>query len=202
MELLVATSNKKKLAELNELLKGLDIQLLSLADFPRSPRVVEDGKTFRENAIKKAVANARYFKKFTLAEDSGLCVDALEGKPGVYSARFAGPFKNDEANNRKVLRLLADVPRGKRSCHYACAVALADEHGVVGLAEGVCRGSVALEPKGTSGFGYDPIFLVPKYGKTFAQLGEALKHTMSHRFKALKKVKPLIKEYLEAGKAS
>lgn len=201
MELLVATTNKKKLAELQELLKDLDIQLLSLADVPRAPRVLEDGSTFRENAIKKAVKNARYFKKFTLAEDSGLCVDALKGMPGVYSARFAGRSKSDDANNRKLLRLLREVPASKRSCHYACAVALADEHGVVGIAEGTCRGRVAFEPKGTSGFGYDPLFLVPSRKRTFAQLGEKIKHTMSHRSRALKAARPLILEYLQAKRA-
>jgi XTP/dITP diphosphohydrolase len=198
MELLVATTNKKKLAELKELLSDMDIRLLSLADFPKRPRVTENGKTFHENAIKKAVTNAKYFKRFTLAEDSGLCVAALSGMPGVFSARFAGRSKNDDANNRKVLRLLAGVPVTKRAAHYACVVALADEHGVVGLAEGTCQGRIGLEPQGTSGFGYDPIFVIPRRGKTFAELGEKIKHTMSHRYRALKKVKPLIREYLEA----
>ena len=197
MELVVATKNKKKLEEIKEILKGLDLKISSLINYNRTPRIIENGKTFRDNAIKKAVKIARFTKKLTLGEDSGLCVDALEGKPGVYSSRFAGKNKSDAGNNAKVLKLLEGKPLNKRKAHYICAVALADKDGLLSVVEGRCNGFIGFDLKGKYGFGYDPIFVIPKYKKTFAQLGPRIKHKMSHRFRALEKAKKIIQKYIE-----
>ena len=197
MELVVATKNKKKLEEIKEILKGLDLKISSLINYNRIPRIIEDGRTFRDNAIKKAVKIARFTKKLTLGEDSGLCVDALGGKPGVYSSRFAGKNKSDAGNNAKVLKLLEGKPLNKRKAHYICAVALADKDGLLSVVEGRCSGFIGFDLKGKYGFGYDPIFVIPKYKKTFAQLGPCIKHKMSHRFRALEKAKKIIQKYIE-----
>lgn len=200
MELVVATKNKKKLQEIKDILKGLDLTIASLADYVKAPRIVENGKTFKENAIKKAVKIARFTRKLTLGEDSGLCVQALGGKPGVSSSRFSGKDKSDNKNNQKLLRLLEGVPAGRRKAYYACAVALADKDGLIAVVEGECFGRIGFELKGSSGFGYDPLFIIPKYKKTFAQMGEKIKHKMSHRFHALTKAKKIILKYIEIQK--
>jgi len=192
MELVVATRNKKKLEEIKEILKGLRLKITSLADCDGAPGIIENGITFEENAVKKAVKIARFTKKLTLGEDSGLCVYALGGKPGVYSSRFSGKGKDDSKNNLKLLKLLNGFPPPKRKAYYACAVALADKDGLIGTAEGRCSGIVGLKLKGSQGFGYDPLFVIPKYKKTFAELGPRIKHKMSHRFRALAKAKKMI----------
>lgn len=196
-ELVVATRNKKKLKEIKDILRGFNVRITSLADYSNSPRIIENGRTFEANAIKKAVKIARFTGKLTMGEDSGLCVDALGGAPGVYSSRFAGKGKSDNQNNLKVLRLLGDIPLAKRKAHYVCAIALADKDGLVAVAGGKCDGLIAFEMKGKSGFGYDPMFLIPKYSKTFAELGECIKHKMSHRFRALEKARKIIQKYVE-----
>lgn len=197
VEVLVATKNDRKLSEIKELLKGLPVKLTSLADYPRAPRIIENGATFADNAGKKALKIAAFSGKLTVGEDSGLCVDALRGAPGVRSARFSGSGKDDEANNRRLLRLLKDVKPSRRGAGYVCAVAIADKNGILAIVEGTCRGRIALRPAGSSGFGYDPLFLIPRYAKTFAQLGEKVKHTMSHRYRALKKAAPVLKRYIK-----
>lgn len=202
MELIVATKNKKKLAEIKEILKGLNFRISSLANYKNAPRIVENGNTFKANAIKKAVKIARFTKKLTLGEDSGLCVYALGGKPGVYSSRFSGKDKSDLKNNLKLLKLLGGLPLSKRKAYYACAVALADKEGLVGVVEARCLGIIGFELKGNSGFGYDPLFIIPKYKKTFAELGEKIKHKMSHRYLALKKARRLFLKYIELSKHS
>lgn len=196
-ELLVATKNKKKLEEIKDILKYLDLKITSLADYEKSPRIIENGKTFQENAVKKAVKTARFTKKFTIGEDSGLCVEALGGRPGIYSSRFSGKNKSDSLNNLKVLKLLQGLSLNKRKAYYACAVALADKDGLIAVVEGKCRGLIGFELKGSRGFGYDPLFIIPKYKKTFAQLGEGIKHKISHRYRALKKAKINIEKYIE-----
>ncbi len=196
MQLVVATRNKKKLSEINEILKDMDLELLSLDSYKFAPQVVENGKTFQENAIRKAVKLARFTGALCLGEDSGLCVDLLDGAPGIRSARFSGKEKSDLKNNLKLLKLLAGLPLQKRKAHYVCAVALADKKGLIGVVEGKCSGLIALAAKGRAGFGYDPLFYIPKYKKTFAQLGEKIKHKMSHRYYALKKVKRIIQKYI------
>jgi len=195
-QLVVATRNKKKLSEIKEILKGIDLGLLSLDAYKDAPQVLENGKTFQENAVRKAVKLARFTGKLCLGEDSGLCVDALGGGPGIYSARFSGRDKNDIENNLKLLDLLKGLPVSERKAHYVCAVALADRRGLLGVVEGACSGLIAFEPKGSAGFGYDPLFYIPKYKKTFAQLGEKIKHKMSHRYHALKKARRIIEKYI------
>ena len=197
MELVAATKNKKKLGEIKEILKDLDLEISSLSDYPKTPRIIESGKTFKDNAIKKAVKIAAVTKKLTLGEDSGLCVYALGGKPGVYSSRFSGKDKSDKKNNLKLLKLLKGLPLSRRKAYYSSAVALADEDGLLAAVEGRCFGLVGFELKGNLGFGYDPLFIIPKYRKTFAQLGEKIKHKMSHRYHALRKVKKIILKYIE-----
>lgn len=195
--LLVATKNKKKFLEVKELLKGLDLKVGSLADYPHPPRIIENGKSFRENAVKKAVKAARFSKGLTLGEDSGLCVDALGGAPGIYSSRFSGKNKSDKQNNLKLLRLLDGLALNKRKAYYVCAAALADKDGLIAVVQGRCLGVIGYEEKGRGGFGYDPLFIIPQHKKTFAELGEKIKHRMSHRFRALCKIRPVIATYLK-----
>jgi len=197
MELLVATKNKKKLIEIKDILKNLNLKLTSIADYGLVPRIIENGKTFQENAIKKAVKIARFTEKLTLGEDSGLCVFALGGRPGIYSSRFSGRDKSDDKNNAKLLRMLKGLPLAKRRAYYVCAVALADKDGLIGVVEGRCSGVIGYELRGHRGFGYDPLFLIPKYKKTFAELGERIKHKMSHRFRALERARKIIEKYIE-----
>jgi XTP/dITP diphosphohydrolase len=197
MELIVATKNKKKFKEIRAILKGFGLKISSLEDYAALPKIIENGKTFKENAVKKAVKIAKATGKLVMGEDSGLCVNVLGGAPGVYSARFSGKGKSDAKNNLKLLKLLKELPLKKRKAYYACAVALADKDGLIGVVEGRCGGFIGFELKGNSGFGYDPLFLIPKYKKTFAQLGEKIKHTMSHRYHALKQAKTVIKKYIE-----
>jgi len=196
-QLVVATKNRKKLKEIKELLKDLYLEISCLADFKKTPRIIENGLTFKANAIKKALKIARFAGRLTLGEDSGLCVCALGNKPGIYSSRFAGKNKSDNQNNIKVLRMLEGLPLAKRKAYYVCAVALADKDGLIGVTEGKCFGVIGFEQKGRHGFGYDPLFIIPKYKKTFAQLGEGIKHRMSHRFRALEKAKKILVKYIE-----
>ncbi|RJO65364.1 MAG: RdgB/HAM1 family non-canonical purine NTP pyrophosphatase [Candidatus Omnitrophota bacterium] len=196
-DLLVATKNKKKLEEIKQILKGLKLRIRSLSDYPKVPRIIENGKTFKANAAKKALTIARFTGQLTLGEDSGLCVYALGGRPGVYSSRFAGKGKSDKKNNEKLLCLLGKAPLKRRKAYYACAVALANGNGLISTVEGRCSGAIAYEPKGSFGFGYDPVFIPPKFKKTFAQLEPSIKHSMSHRFRALTKAKRIIQKYIE-----
>lgn len=197
VKLIVATKNKKKLEEIKEIWRDLNLEIVSLLDFKRPPRIIENGLTFKDNAIKKALRIAKFSGELTLGEDSGLCVEALGGRPGVRSSRFSGKAKSDNQNNLKVLKLLKDLPLKKRKAYYISAVALADKEGLLAVVEGRCDGVIAFSPKGKSGFGYDPIFLIPKYGKTFAELGLRIKHRMSHRYRALKKAKNILLKYLQ-----
>jgi len=201
-ELIVATKNQKKLKEIKEILRNCKLNISSLADYPQVPRIIENGRTFRENAAKKALKIARFTQKFALGEDSGLEVNVLGGKPGIFSSRFSGRNKSDLKNNLKLLKLLDNLPLSKRKAHYTCAVALADKRGLVGVTEGRCNGLIGFTLKGKFGFGYDPLFVIPKYKKTFAQLGMRIKHKMSHRYYALKKAKGIIEKYIEKQRRS
>lgn len=196
-EIVIATKNKKKLEEIKEILKDLSLKIYSLDDFCNFPRIIEDGKTFRENAIKKAVKIAKFTKKLTLGEDSGLEVFILGGKPGIYSSTFAGKNKNDLKNNLKLLKLLEGLPLYKRRARYICSIALADKDRLLGVVEGKCSGFIGFELKGDFGFGYDPLFIIPKYQKTFAELGSKIKNKMSHRYRALKKARKIITSYFK-----
>ena len=194
--LVVATKNEKKLHELKRYLKSVRARLISLKEFERIPRIVENGDTFKKNAIKKALIISKFTKGLVLADDSGLAVKALGGEPGVKSSRFAGPRKSDKENNRKLLKLLERVLLKKREAKFVCAIAIADGGRVIKVIEESCSGLIAFEPAGKYGFGYDPVFLIPKHKKTFGELGLKVKDKMSHRSKALKKAREFLKNYL------
>lgn len=192
--IVIATRNAKKGAELRALLAPCGVEVIGLADLPDVPEVVEDGATFAENAAKKAVHVAVHLGCWTLGEDSGLEVDALQGAPGVYSARFSGPGATDDANNMRLVRELADVPEQQRGARYVCHIAVADPAGDVRLrVEETCRGRITGQPRGTNGFGYDPYFLIPELHRTFGELSPLVKRQISHRGRALRRlVSPLL----------
>lgn len=196
MELVVATRNKNKLKEIKALLKGLPVEVFSLDSFKGAPEVVEDGLTLEENARKKAVQISGFLKKFVVADDSGLAVEYLDGDPGVYSARFSGKGATYESNNKKLLRLLKNIPLSKRKACFKCVIAVADKGRIIGIAEGSCSGKICFEPKGDNGFGYDPVFMPDGYRKTFAQMAPARKNKISHRSIALAKSRKIIAKYL------
>jgi XTP/dITP diphosphohydrolase len=181
----VASRNRKKAAELTELLVPFGVEARTLADFPGAPEVEETGASFAENARLKAESAARATGLPALADDSGLCVDALDGAPGVYSARYAGEGADDRANNAKLLRALADTPPEKRGAAFRCAAALARPGSPTALFEGETRGVILSAPRGEGGFGYDPLFLSDDLGVTFAEAPSADKHSVSHRGRAL-----------------
>jgi len=185
--LVIGSRNKKKKKEILEILGGIEgLTLLDLSDFPPIPEVVEDGTTFEDNARKKAVETARALGEWALGEDSGLCVDALNGAPGVLSARYAGTQGDDEANNRKLLAALTGIPKEKRGARYVCVAAISDPQGVIrAQARGECRGSIIDERGGEGGFGYDPYFFLPEFHQTFGQLPSVVKNALSHRTRAL-----------------
>lgn len=198
-ELVVATTNKGKLREIKELLADLGIKITSLVDYPSAPRVDEDGKTFAQNALKKAATIAFYTKKLTLGEDSGLEVKALGNKPGIYSARFSGENATDRKNNLKLLRCLKRVPLKKRNARYRCFAALVDGNRIIDVVSGSCSGLIDLRSKGKNGFGYDPLFYLPQYNKTFGQLDPSIKTKISHRARAFRKIKKILNEYFCRG---
>ena len=185
-ELLVATRNQGKLAEIRALLAVSGIRVLSLADYPELPEVEEDGATFAENARKKAQTIAGRSGRLTLADDSGLVVPALGGEPGVHSARYAGPAASDADNNRKLLTALQTVPAENRQAYFACVIAVCPQQGNCRLYEGRLEGTLLTSPRGTGGFGYDPLFLAAATGKTLAELPAAEKNAISHRGQALR----------------
>ena len=200
--ILVATTNPGKVRELRAML-GDEVQWKSLADFPGVGEVKEDGATFAENARKKALGYARATGLWTLADDSGLVVDALGGAPGVNSARFSGARAEgadrkvvDRRNMEKVLSLLQGVPREKRTARFVCCLCLAGPERVLVETRGTLEGIITEEPAGAGGFGYDPVFLVPQLGKTVAELGDQEKNAISHRGNAMRQFKPLLKELL------
>jgi XTP/dITP diphosphohydrolase len=189
----LGTRNRKKVEELVDHLAGMPIELRTLAEFVSVPEVVEDGETFLENARKKATELARAIGHWVLGEDSGLIVDALGGRPGVYSARYSGEKATDESNNCKLLEELAGVPDQQRTAHYVCTVVLADPQGRIRAeVEGRCSGRIRREPRGTEGFGYDPLFIIPEYHRTFAELGLLVKRRLSHRARAIARLRPLL----------
>lgn len=185
--LVLGTGNRKKLLEMEGLLQGTGVRLQTLADFQGITEVVEDGHSFAENAEKKARGYALATGCWTVCDDSGICVDALNGAPGIYSARFAGEHANDEANNRLLLEKLQGVPDDERTAYYVCHIALADPSGTIRIrSEGICRGRLRHEADGQGGFGYDPLFELPEYHVTFGRLGSTAKSVISHRARALR----------------
>ncbi len=190
-DLVLGTHNAKKLVELRLLLPEDKVRLSSLSEIDGAIEVEETGATFAENAALKATEQARHLGRWVLAEDSGLTVDALHGKPGVMSARYAGDHGDDEANNDKLLLELAAVPDEKRGAAFNCYLCLSDPDGNVRLeSHGKCRGRIALERSGSAGFGYDPLFVIREYHKSFGQLDLAVKRAISHRSIALRRFVP------------
>lgn len=196
MEIVLATENQGKIKEIKAMLKGLDLQILTLQDFPNLPKIVEDGETFKENAIKKAKEIADFTSRVALADDSGLEVEALNNAPGVYSARFAGEKAKDLENNKKLLALLKGLPLVRRKARFVCVIAIAEPDGKVYATKGELKGLIALRPAGKYGFGYDPIFFLPQYKKTVAQISAEDKDRISHRSKALKAAKKILRRLI------
>jgi XTP/dITP diphosphohydrolase len=185
LKIVLATRNKKKVEEIRRVLQDKTVELLTLADFPHCPEVIEDGDTFAANAEKKAIEVARATSCYALADDSGLVVDALDGAPGIYSARYAGVDATDKANLEKVLTQLADTQKNERTARFQCVISLATPQGGVESFSGTVEGQISETPQGNNGFGYDPVFVPEGHDITFAQMGGEQKDTMSHRGRAL-----------------
>ncbi len=197
MELLLATRNKGKIREIKQMLEGLRLKVLLLEDFPGLPKLDEEGTTYRENALSKAKTVCELTGKLTLADDSGLEVKALGGKPGVYSAHFAGEGASDEENNCRLLGLLGKLPLSLRGARFRCVMALIGPPGRIEVTEGECSGLIGFEPRGKFGFGYDSLFIISEYKRTFAQLSPFLKNKLSHRSQALRKVRKILEKIIE-----
>ena len=189
MPLLVATRNRGKIKEIKALLNGLVEEVICAADLPDLPETVEDGATFAENALKKAREASKVTGLAVLADDSGLVVDGLGGRPGVYSARFAGTDATDTANNVKLLQEVAGLSQAERSAAFVCSMAYVSPDGVERLFEGRVEGTIIDQPRGKHGFGYDPLFLVNGYQQTMAELPLEVKNRFSHRGQALRAFK-------------
>jgi XTP/dITP diphosphohydrolase len=191
-KLLIATTNAGKVREIKRSLDGLPFEIVSLEEVLPGASFRERGKTFLDNARSKSLHYGRKSGLLTLAEDSGLEVDALDGAPGVHSARFSRPDPTDAKNNRKVLRLLANAPWKDRKAKFVCVMVLSRDGRVIREIRGEVRGVIDFAPKGENGFGYDPVFYYPKLGKHFAELGPDEKNAVSHRGRALKKLKTFL----------
>ena len=194
--LVAATRNTGKLREFRELLAGLPLEVVSLSAFPDMDEIEETGSSFAENAVIKAEAMVRHTGELALADDSGLEVDALSGSPGIYSARYAGPGAGDDDNNRKLLAELAAVDGVKRTARFRSAIAVAAPNQPTRVAEGICEGIIIHEPRGTGGFGYDPLFFLTGQGKTFAEMEPEEKNAVSHRAKAMSGARKILEQIL------
>ncbi len=201
-KLIVASNNEHKITEIKQILEDMDIEILSLKEMNIDIDVVEDGKTFIENARKKAIEIYEYLvhrgdKNFiVMSDDSGLMVDALNGRPGVYSARYAGEHGNSKKNNEKILKELQGVDFEHRGAKFVCAIALIDENGKITEVEGNAAGIIAEGYDGVEGFGYDPLFYVPEFKETFAEMTAEQKNSISHRGRALEKIREEILKYI------
>ena len=190
--LLLATTNPGKIREYRLLLAGLDYQIVTLSEQGITEVITEQGESYEQNAGIKAAAYAKLSRLITLADDSGIEVDALNGKPGVHSARFAGEKATDADRVVKLLAMLSGVPPDKRTAHFKCVIAIATPEGKLDVCQGECHGIIAPEAKGENGFGYDPIFYLPGLGKTMAELPPRLKNRLSHRGKAARKARKIL----------
>ncbi len=189
----LATGNKKKIKEISSIFEGFDVEILSIQDGVEIPEVVEDGDTFEANSAKKALEISKFLDMPAIADDSGLCVEALDGAPGVYSARYSGENATDATNNEKLVKELVGVE--DRRAKFVCVITLAKPSGEIYSFRGEIEGEIVDTPRGTEGFGYDPHFLVPEYHKTLAEIPE-IKNRISHRAKALELLKKELKEVL------
>ncbi|MBI2093382.1 MAG: RdgB/HAM1 family non-canonical purine NTP pyrophosphatase [Candidatus Omnitrophica bacterium] len=197
LEIVIATTNHHKAKELSELLRLRHVRWRTLDEFPGSLRIVEDGKTFEDNAAKKALAAARRTQCLALADDSGIEVDALGGGPGIYSARFSGKNATDRKNNEKLLRLLKDIPLRQRGAQYQCVLALSSPSKILALRRGRWRGRIANSPCGNNGFGYDPIFVVPHLRRTVGEMSPSVKKRLSHRAMAARRMRPVLARLIQ-----
>lgn len=197
MELVIATRNSKKIGEITRILEGLPVRLFTLADFPGCPEVVEDADSFEGNALKKAKAVAEYAQKPALSDDSGLEVYILNNAPGVFSARYAGEHADDRKNVDRLLSELSGVEDGMRRARFVCCIALAFPEGRVETFVGTVEGRIGREMKGVSGFGYDPVFYPEGHGRTFAEMSPREKDALSHRGRALEKLREYLLSVLE-----
>ncbi|MGR3179229.1 MAG: XTP/dITP diphosphatase [Candidatus Anammoxibacter sp.] len=194
VKILIGSTNEKKREEITNIINDLPVQFSLLNDFNNVPVIVEDGTTFKDNAIKKAVGFARWQKTLAIADDSGLEVCALDNRPGVFSARYAGEGATDEMRITKLLAEMQSVPENERIARFKCAIALANPQDVLFVVEAECSGIITREPRGSNGFGYDPLFFFPDSGKTFAEMTPEEKNKISHRSRAL----TIFKEKLKA----
>jgi len=195
-EIIIATRNAGKLREMQTLLAPLGLKILSLKDFPEAPDVLEDGATFAENAAKKAKIVARTTGRPAIADDSGLVVKALGGRPGVFTSRFAGEKTSDRNKCQRLLEEMAGIQEEQREAAFVCAIAAAHPQGEVKIVEGECQGRITFSPRGENGFGFDPIFFVSELGKTMAELEPEVKNQVSHRGRALEKLKLILPQFL------
>ena len=197
-DIVLATRNRHKRDELAALLSDLDVRIRTMDEFPNVPEVVEDGETCQANAIKKAKTVAAATGMIAVADDTGLEVDVLGGRPGVYAARYAGEHATYEDNWLKLLRELKGVPLARRTARFITVAAIASPEGDVQVAQGILDGQIAEEPSGSKGFGYDPVFLLPESGKTLAELSAEEKNRISHRAKAFAQVRQLLQNGVQA----
>ncbi len=198
--LILGTRNKKKIREIIPLLADLPLNIVDVSQFPDVPEIAEEGRTFLANASAKAQGVARAARQWTLAEDSGLVVPALGGEPGVDSALYAGTHGDDAANNAKLLQKIASIPEADRGAHYICVAVLCNPQGdIEAVTEGRCHGRIITDAQGSGGFGYDPLFLIPEYHRTFGELAPIVKAALSHRAKAITNLRPaLVQKILQA----
>lgn len=196
-EVIIATKNPGKAKEFEHIFASRGIAVRTLLDFPEIADVEETGTTFEENAILKAEAVSRLLNKMVIGDDSGLMVDALEGRPGIYSARYAGEQKDDQANTDKVLSELTDIPKEERAARFYCALAIAVPKQKTITVSGTCEGQILEDRRGTNGFGYDPVFYLPEKGLSMAELPSSEKNKISHRANALKKLDTVLDSILE-----
>jgi len=199
--LVVATRNSGKLAEIKDILKLDGWRISGLDDFPTMGKIPEVGKTFEENAISKTRAVAGITQLTAIGDDSGIEVDALGGGPGVYSARFAGEGASDADNNKKMLEVMKGVPVSNRAAKFVCVIAVVTSDGAEKVVRGECKGVILEEPRGKRGFGYDPLFYYPPMAKTYSEMTPEEKNSISHRFRALVKLKEILPGLLDAGVA-
>ncbi|HEX9532126.1 MAG TPA: RdgB/HAM1 family non-canonical purine NTP pyrophosphatase [bacterium] len=198
LEVVLATHNPAKVREMLELVRDLPLRVYALDAFPQIADLPEDGLTYTENAISKALTVARLTRRVTIADDSGIEIDALHGAPGPQSRRFLGDGASDAQRNVRILKMVAGVAPPARTARYRAVVAVATPDGTVRTFEGTCEGELATAPRGAHGFGYDPIFVVPAYGKTMAQLPPAVKNRISHRARAVTAARPYVRQLAEA----
>jgi len=195
MKLVIATNNRNKIREIRDKFADISsLELIPLNDFPDPPEVIEDGNSFRENAYKKARDIASYTGSPSMADDSGLAVDALHGRPGIYSARYGGDSATDADRNRMILEEMRGIPIERRGARFICVIAIVFPDGRSFFAEGSCEGVIAETMKGGHGFGYDPIFYLPGHGKTMAELPLQEKNRISHRAKALEAAREILEK--------